>query len=366
MADGDHTSDAGCDDAVFLAQEATTQTQMNEWGLMTSRVFTVGNDVTSTTLSEWVVDEDEWFIQPQRTETQSCVDGVCETRTTRRVYDPATHALEHAYREPDATDSTYLHTAFEYNARGNLTEVIVEGYGGTNPRASTTTWDADGVVVESATNAEGHVSYVVTDPRSGVPWATVDPNGVTHKTTFDTFFRPVVARRSDSPSSLATDGAVQTTVFGPGDPQLGAAFEISERVLGQDTRSQIGPTGKVLQVTFKGVAPSFDFPVPQQGTPAGDIYYRNEYDDLGRLARTSHNTFVGDTPEFWTAIEYDDSFRRRRAVVEDASGVELPETEQRWDVNVSWVWEGNGIRSSRSSPTRSRTSSPRSPTTRGA
>lgn len=340
VTDDDHTSEVGCDDAEFLVQESTTQTAMNEWGLMTSRVFTVGDDVTTTTLSEWVVDEDEWFILPQRSETQSCVDGVCETRTTRRVYDPATHTLQHAYREPDATNTTYLHSSFDYNSTGNLIEVVSEGYGGANPRTTTTTWDPDGIVAESATNALGHVSYIVTDPRSGVPWATVDPNGVTHKTTFDAFFRPIVVRRTDSPSGLGSDGADQTTVFGPGDPELGAAFEISERTLGQDVRTQVGPTGKVLRVTFRGVAPADVFPIPEQAPLGGDIYYLNEYDALGRLSRTSHNTFVGDTPEFWTVFEYDDSFHRRRAVVEDAAGTELPETEQRWDVTVRASWNG--------------------------
>ena len=355
VIDNDRDREDGCDDASSFIQDSTTETEMNEWGLMTSRTFTTGdglawnpgNDVTSTTFSEWVFDEDEWFFAPQRTQSQSCVDGVCETRRSRRVFDPATHALMHAYREPDATDDTYLHTSFGYNARGNLETVTVEGFGGADARTTTTQWDPAGVVALESTNAMGHTSYVVSDPRSGVAWASVEPNGVTQRTVFDGFFRPVVRQRLDGPSGNL-DGAVSTTLYGPGDPALGAVFELSEQVLGQNTRTQIGPTGKVLQVTYKGVVPSEVFPVPSQGPQAGDIYFRNEYDGWGRLDRTSHNTFVGNDPAYWTEVEYDESSRKRRTVVVDASGVELPETEQRWDVTLSASvpWSGTMTRES--------------------
>ena len=336
VVDNDRTREDGCDDDAsgFRLQESTTHTQMNAWGVMTARTFTVGNDVTSTSFSEWVIDEDAWFFAPQRTETQSCVDGVCQSRRSRRVFDPQTHAVQESFREPDATDDTYLHSSFEYTARGNLESVTVAGLAGADARTTTTEWDPNGVVALSSTNALGHTSYVLSDPRSGVTWASVEPNGVTQRVTFDGFYRPVVRNRLDSPAGTP-DGAASSTLYGPGDAALGATFELIEQQLGQSTRTQIGPTGKVLQVTWKGVVPSEVFPVPVQGPTADDIYFRNEYDAWGRLARTSHNTFVGSEPAYWTEIDYDESSRKRRAVVVDAAGVELLETEQRWDVTLS-------------------------------
>ncbi len=343
ILDNDHDSDDGCDDGNFFIQEATTETKMNGWGLMAFRRFTSGDDVMSTTVSDWIIDEDEWFVRPRRTEEESCVKGVCETRTSWRDFDAAKHTLLEVVREPDATDSTYRRTSFEYDpTSGNLTSTTAEGFGGSDPRKATIDWDADGVLALSSTNAANHKSWVVSESNSGVAFAVVDPNGVTKRTALDGFYRPLVTTRLNSPLGV-TDGLSRSVSFGPGDPELGAVLETTEQVSGQSTRTQIGPAGNVLQVTYRGVAPTDVFPYPQQGPVGGDIYFRNEYDAYGRLARTSHNTFAGNDPDFWTTFEYDESSRRRSAVVTTAAGAELAETERRWDVTLSAAWNGASL-----------------------
>lgn len=314
---------------------------MNGWGLMSSRTFTTGDDVMSTEVSDWIIDEDEWFFRPRRTEEQSCVAGVCQTRTSWRDYDASKHTLLEVVREPDATDSRYRRTSFSYNpTTGNLSSTTVEGFGGADPRTAGTKWDVDGVLVLHSINAEGHVSWLASDSNSGVAFAVVGPNGVTKRMALDGFYRPRVTTRLNLPLGV-TDGLALTASVGPGDVALGAAIETTEQVSGQSTRTQVGPSGNVLQVTYRGVAPTEVFPYPEQGPLGGDIYFRNEYDSLGRLARTSHNTFAGSEPDYWTTFEYDQSSRRRRAVVTDAAGTELLETERRWDVTISAGWNGD-------------------------
>ncbi len=341
VPDSGLTSQVDCEDSsgVGMIREATATTVMNDRGMMTSRTFSSGNEVTTSTFTDPLDDEDAWFYQFRRTEEESCVAGVCETRTIWRNFNAPRHTLVESIREPDTTDSRYRRTSFGYNARGNLDLVRVAGFGGADTRATSTQWDADGVLPLSVTNSENHTSYVLSESASGTTFATVDPNGVTQQRVFDGFFRTIGSLRKNAPQGV-TDGSGTKTFYEAGNPALGAVFQVQERVLGQVTRTQIGPTGKPLEVTFRGVADSQQFPVPEQGTPAGDIYYRNEYDAWGRLARTSHNAFVGNDPDYWTAVEYDDNGRTRRTVVVDAVGSELPETQERWSTTITAGWQG--------------------------
>lgn len=348
VLDNERTNDEGCDDTLgkWLLRDVTVTTELNEWGSTVSREVSSRDsltgqfEITTTTFSEWVNDVDEWFVgKPQRTTTVSCLEEECVTRVAHRRYDSARHTLRLAVREPEASDTTHLSTTFTYTDHGNLATVSVAGFGEIAPRVTTTTWEPQGRFPLSTTNPVGHTSYLAHDELSRIAFATVDPNGVTIRTDFDTFYRGVRERRLSSPLG-AGDGVVSQVSFGPADAALGAVMTTSEQVLGQDVRTEVGPTGRVLRKTWRGVVESQEFPVPDDGPQAGDIYFLNEYDARGRLARTSHNTVLGEDPEYWTVGSYDDQSQKTRSVIVDAEGLEVPGTERRWGRQVGTGWNG--------------------------
>src|SRR6266581_1475686 len=222
--------------------------------------------------------------------TASASGVISQTRTSGFGYD-SRGLLTTETIEPDepASSTLRLATTHQYNEPyGNRTQSTVTGANPDGTIFSRTTsfgYDSRGRYVESTTNALGHPSQASHDARWGTVLSQTDPNNVTVSFGYDGFGRKISETRPDgtttsiayaacdalsNPCPSFGNGAVATyTVTTQSSGAAPATVYVD--LLGRTLRTQI--------VSLNGAA----------------VYRDTEYDNQGRIARSTLPYFAGAT-----------------------------------------------------------------------
>jgi RHS repeat-associated protein len=256
------------------------------------------------------------------------------------------HATEYDYRatangglalvkkrvEPGAAAPIELHTAYDYDGFGNLTTTTVCASnfadcaaGASGPpelpfRTTTVSYrvaDAtsarfgapvnygDGRYPASATNAAGHAEHTIYDPLFGLLLSKTGPNGIATCYGYDSFGQQVTETArcgTDTPLTTTTHHYLAPPPAAPpcdsdicAPPvtltSLAKIITVATPPVGSPTWTFTDALGRAILTETH----SFDGGISQTAT---------QYDDLGRVHRTS-KPFISTDPPFWTTTTYD-------------------------------------------------------------
>ncbi len=309
--------EAECDDllAIDRYHRTTVAETRDAYGTVTSRVTEVaGGDTTTLTRTRITNLEPNWLIGLVGRETvESCTPSAeCLTRTVEQSYDLTTGMRTTVVVEPnDAKLRTVA--SFVPDAFGNVEFASV--FAGGQLRATTTDYDADGVYPTKITDPNGHVSYVVHDTASGVPYAQVSPEGLTFYTEFDQFFRPKRSEVRSSPTG-PHDGNPVTTTYLPGvDPTGYSALRTLETSAnGKALIEDRDVNDRLRRRAWLGMAPAGTYNLGE--IPAGDwVFETYDYDLFGNKVQQSLPTYEPGPPDGHATWEYDDLDRVTRRLL---------------------------------------------------
>jgi RHS repeat-associated protein len=176
--------------------------------------------------------------------------------------------------------SDWLETTYVRNDLG-LIERVQESAEGHDARVTQIKWDTWGLAPERVENAEGHVQLLAVHPAFGVPVVTVDPNGVVSRAAYDGF------GRLRSTTTLA-----------------GTAEVVYGRAEGSDRIAQRRPgEGWTVQVLDEHARP---VRVQSEATDDRSSVLEVEYDERGRLSRTTLPRFEGESTHVAMNYFYDE------------------------------------------------------------
>src|SRR6266581_4853870 len=222
--------------------------------------------------------------------TASASGVISQTRTSGFGYD-SRGLLTSETIEPDepASSTLRLATTHQYNEPyGNRTQSTVTG---ANPDATTfsrTTsfgYDSRGRYVESTTNALGHSSQATHDARWGTVLSQTDPNNVTVSFGYDGFGRKISETRPDGTTTSIAYAACDT-LSNP-CPSFGNGAVASYTVTTQSSgaapaTAYVDLLGRTLRTQTVGLT-------------GATVYRDTEYDNQGRIARSTLPYFAGAT-----------------------------------------------------------------------
>ncbi len=206
-----------------------------------------------------------------------------------------------------------LKTDYLYDAFGNITNKIVQGYGVAPRSVQRSVYDDKGRFVVESQNALGHHENTVTDPAMGLVTSKTGPNGLTTSWEYDSMGRVLEETRADGTKTTTSydweyGTAVTLPLVSGGGPSITHVAEYSIT-----TESDGSASGKTY----------FD----RQGreirkvaeTPSGKkVYQDTGYNTIGQVVAVSDNYFVGETPVFGFS-QYDELGRPQVAIAPDGT-----------------------------------------------
>ncbi|MGI2028346.1 RHS repeat-associated core domain-containing protein [Endozoicomonas acroporae] len=277
--------------ASLLNTVTTTQTIDGFGNVLNMSVTTEGGGISSTktTVSQYTNDASKWHLgRLTRSSVTTTQGSHSETRTSAFEYHPVTGMLTKEIVEPD--DPLYrTQTSYTYDAWGNqLTSTLSAS--GVPSRTTNNTYSADGLYLNSTTNALGQITRQVLERDTfGRPLRVADINGVETTFAFDTMGRKTGERHA---SGVGKDYAYYTCVNGPVACPPSGALVVEVKPLGGAPAWEVQD---ILGRTIRKVATGFD---------GQHIYTDSQYDNLSRPVRVSEPYFAGD-PVYWNTTEYD-------------------------------------------------------------
>jgi YD repeat-containing protein len=243
------------------------------------------------------------------------------TRKSAFEYDQVSGLLTAEIVEPDF-EPYRLVTRYSYDAWGNKNAATVSaptsGAGAVAPRTSTATYDAHGQFQVSRTNALGHIERATYDPKFGLPVSQTGPNGLTTQWQYDSFGRKTMEIRADGGRTSWTYFYCQDMASGASPCPALARYVIQISQLGPDGVTVSGPWNKLyfdaINRQIRSESPAFD------GIQI--VAVDTEYDDLGRVSRSSRPHFGSQTPQ-WTVQTYDELDRVIVTTAPDATQTKI-------------------------------------------
>ena len=265
----------------------STTSQYDDYGNPTQLVVDSNDGYVKTTLNTYINDTTKWFLGRLTKATvtsQTPVQGA-QTRTSSFAYDAATGLLSQEVIEP-GNPAFELTTEYDYDGFGNKTSATISGAGIT-PRTTTTTYDTlHHTFPKSVTNAAGHTENRSYWSAFGKRVSLTGPNGLTTTWHYDGFGRLKWETRADGTvtgkhyvncsSDCPFDSPFYVITTSSGSPTSTMYFD------------KVGREIMAVHQGFNGVG----------------IYKKTEYDNLGRVLRTSRNYYPGETI-YWTNYTYD-------------------------------------------------------------
>ena len=236
------------------------------------------------------------------------------TRTSSFDYDWSKGHLVKEVIEPGHADPSISRVSvYAYDSFGNRTStVICDGRyeyscstSANGARFSTVQFSSDGLFATSATNALGYTSYSTYDARFGVVTSSTDINGLTSTFTFDTLGRKLTSKNPFNQTATTTRAWCDYTCPSVGGNE--AYYKITTQALNT-------PTSVVYFDQFNR-----EIRKQTEGFNAEIILVDTEYDDFGRVKRTSEPYFQGDTP-YWNTPVYDALSRKRHVISPNQDG----------------------------------------------
>ena len=255
--------------------------------------------VTTTTYENRVAD---WLIGLPRTvlTSESAPPGALKNRKVEYVYDPFGRVQNVFFEQGDADPEIPEKLTYEYNADG-LPISLTATAAGEPPRHTYTQYDPEeGIFRRKVWNDLGHTARMLAHPVFGAPSNTLDPNGVSAKTTFDEFGRVRRTARSGGP-----------TVY----IDLNARLDTQGNLIGStiDTHGNgvVSAYAELDTAGHKVLAQHIGF----DGTPIVQVV---QYDRLGRVVFESRPGF-GSPDSKGTSYRYDSLDRKLFTTLPDGT-----------------------------------------------
>ncbi len=261
----------------------------------------------TTTTNSFVNNTTDWLLGQRTSSTvaKSRDNGATSvTRSMSWAYDSTTGRVTQEVIEPGDANHELVR-AYSYDAFGNLTGTTVSGTD-IATRTTSATYDTNGLLMTSATNAEGHSETRSMDPRFGVTNSLTGPNALITTWLYDGFGRPTKELHADgtetqfkyelcsdasNPCATAPAGAVyrmvsQNFVTLSGTPSTGESIAYFDK-LGREIRTETeGFDGTAVYVDSKYNARGLIEEVSRPyyaGTAAGSIKWTHtDYDVINR------------------------------------------------------------------------------------
>ena len=306
------------DNELALAQ-TTSRSQYNfydDFGNLTSSGVGTGwhsptNHQVQTT-NTYTNDTSQWRLG-LLTRTEVTRDG--QTRVSAFEYDAVTSLLTKEIIEPDSTDDAIrLTTVYGYDGFGNRTQTTVCAgdpalCSETLPeaRTNTMTYDAKGQFAISASNALGHTETREYNADFGTLKKLTGPNLLETQWSYDTLGRVLTETRADGTQTTTSRSWCNAPVACP----TGAYSKVTSTASGSAPAhiytDQFTREIRREKAGFDGTA----------------IYVDTEYDDRGRVKRTSQPYFADAAPGeiYWATPVYDILDRQLEVSAPDESGV---------------------------------------------
>jgi RHS repeat-associated protein len=220
------------------------------------------------------------------------------SRTSSFAYDATSGLLTQEVIEPN--QSTYrLQSDYTYNAFGQKTQVTVSGVD-IATRSASTTYDALGQFVASASNALSQSESWQYDTRFGLPSSHTGPNGLTTTWTYDGFGRKTLEVRPDGTRTTWAYQYCSGVNGGTASCPTNGAYRVVTTPLAADGVTQIGPISTVYYDKLDRVKAN-----DTQGLDGSAIRTATLHDGFGHVAWKSRPYFlVGGTPKY-TIFTYD-------------------------------------------------------------
>jgi len=282
-----------------LISTTTTSKKFDDYGNSTYVLVDSGDGFAKTTTSEFKNDANGWILgRLTRSQVASAAPG--QPTLTRSsafgYYDDG--VLQYEEIEPD-NPALRLRTDYQYDVFGNKTRATVSGLE-IGTRASSTTFDLLGRFPLRATNALGQVVSFQYDARFGVLTDSIDLNSLPTHWRYDSFGRKLREDRAD--------GTFTQWIYslGDGDSPRFATYRLQTLSSGQPpSASYFDKLGRVLRKTNRGFNNE-------------TVFQDTQYDEKGRVSRSSRPYFTGD-PIYWTQYSYDDLGRTLTETLPDNS-----------------------------------------------
>jgi RHS repeat-associated protein len=301
----------------------TTIDNIDDYGNILSQTISVGEGAddpdayTTTTVSSYDQENPYYWILGRVTSTTvtaSVVDPLTharhdETRKTNFTYfagyDPYTPGMLRTTEEEPNDPNLHLTTTYGYDQWGNKNSVQVSGDGSAvypiANRESTTIYNYFGSTADLlqyrviSTDALGFSETSIVDSRWGTPVSLTGPNGLTTTWKYDAFGRKIEEKRSDNTRTTWSYDPCQ-----PGDncPNYGA-YKITTRQYDAINRTLSAPS-----VVYYSAAAQ-ELRKETLGLNNDTILQDTQYDELGRVRRTSRPYFSNVNPSYWTTYTYD-------------------------------------------------------------
>jgi RHS repeat-associated protein len=254
-------------------------------------------------------DADAWLLGRATSSTETSRPlgpnaAPAQTRTSTVTYQPGT-SLPSTLGVSDPTDATSTLTETRtYDAFGNLTyrdRVDPQG----RRRQLCVAYEPEGLFPSVVTQAAGHETRLVYDRALGVPLASLDPNGLATRWSYDPFGRMARARTPEGGETTVTRTRVvvddPTTLAS--DPVRFTQVEV--RANGAERRELWSAEGRLVRTEARAFS--------------GRFAANHAYDRAGRLVADAVPTLV-DRPAPGRRVYAYDGFDRPTAVT-DADGL---------------------------------------------
>jgi YD repeat-containing protein len=299
----------------------TTNSTYNTSGQVTNSVITTsGSDglgsFSVTTTNQY---QNGYTARRQGEITRATVSSsapgeITLTRTSSFEYDWSKgHLIKEVIQPGHADPSIRRVSVYGYDGFGNRTSTVTcDGRfefscttSASGARYSSVQFSSDGLFATSATNALGYTSYSVYDARFGVVTSTTDINGLTSTFTYDSLGRQRTTKNPFNQTTTITRAWCDYTCPTIGDHQT--YYKITTQA----------PSTPTTVVYFDQL--NREVRKQTEGFNAEKIFVDTEYDDFGRVKRTSEPYFQGDTP-YWNTPVYDALGRKIHMITPNQDG----------------------------------------------
>ncbi|MFV1872342.1 MAG: RHS repeat-associated core domain-containing protein [Oleiphilus sp.] len=312
------------DDLIQVGSKTvSTQSDFNNSGQLTDRTITTsgtdGSGIFTVETSNTYTNGYSTRRQGEITSasvTSNAPNQASITRTSSFEYDWSKgHIVKEVIEPGDADPSITRVSRYGYDSFGNrISTVTCDGNyenscttSSTGARYSTVQFSSDGLFAESATNALGHTTSTVRDARFGVVTSTTDINGLTSSSNYDSLGRKISSTNAFNQTATITrewcDASCPT-------------------VQGQEAYSKVttqAPNAPTSIAYFDQY--NREIRKEREGFGSETILVDTEYDDFGRVKRTSEPYFdESGATVYWNTPSYDALGRKTTVVTPNQDG----------------------------------------------
>jgi RHS repeat-associated protein len=312
--------------ATLLRDTTVNVTDFDLFGQIRKEDVTVaGLDLTFHVERDFKNDTDRWVLgQLQSQKECSSAAGISQCRTLTRTTTIYGEVETESTASDDGIPDVQLTTVYARDAFGNL-EGITSNDAFGHHRASSATYEPEGIYPATLTNAADQVSIRAYDAALGVLIQETDPNQLVTTWAFDGFGRLALEKRPDGTQTAVT---LSRAKDGGAKHDGWRVMQRSTTTGGADDTVELDSLGRAVRMWWHGPEPH-DAP----GAPPR-LMQEIVFDDLGEHIARRSVPVREDTPE--GALLFDE-------YAFDSLGREIEHTTP-WGLHVVTSYEGKQVK----------------------